>query len=479
MKRYFFMLVILAVILVACGNNNDDNGGLESVDDTGNTPRSSANQGSSASENVDSQTNLSIENNGLLSNIPPAELNVFEMPPVSDMSGEILFVQGNTRTSGYNEGDAGRIFYASFEGGEPEVVATRVFTTSVIMSPDKQKLAFIRANGIRWYLNILDIQTHEVTELIRLRSQFGNITGWSPDGEWLIVNVPVPVGTGQILVKLDGSESVELGSGVPFWTTDNRIVLMSLQIFQGTFDPPQVQDVQIYDPATDEWSPISINFDPTSLNIFGGIDLVSELNNQSIELAPNFAAFSQYGFGAMLFPERDDILMVQGTTPSESLSNVPPHCGNWEMAMYAPNGEQTSLFYEVTDTAYISDINYVDGYFYYQRWYFNGCELANSALQVALERQTIDGEVELITDQLYPGEDINLTFMRVNNGTKYSISPDGRYVLWIEGSYDERLTGLRLTDLETGETAELMTWQSDNPNAFLSFEAFTSVFWTP
>ena len=481
MKRYVFVMVIFAFILVACGGESKNEGGLEAVDGDGNTPRSSANQGKAAlAENSDTTTaDALVANDSALAKVVPSDTNIFEMPVVEDMAGQLLIVQGNTRRPGYDIGDEGRIFYASFEGGLPEMIATRVYTTSVILSPDKQKLAFIAVDGIRWYLNILDIKTREVTQLMRLQSQFGNVTGWSPDGAWVILNIPVPVGPGQILVKLDGSETVNLGNGTAFWTTDNRIVFMNWQIFQGTFQPPQAQDVQIYDLATGEWSPVDISLDITTLNIAGGMDLVSDLTAQSIELAPNFATFGQYGFGAMILPDGEQILMSQGTTPPDSLSNVPPHCSDWEIALYAPTGEQTHLLYEAENTAYVSDFRQVEDSFYYERWYFEGCQLDNVALRIAIERITPDAEVEVLTETVYPGEDINLAFMRVNNGTKYDISADGRYMVWLEGNYNDLLTGLRLTDLVTGETVDLMTWQSSNTNTFLTSEAFTSVFWIP
>jgi len=49
-------------------------------------------------------------------------------------------------------------------------------------------------------------------------------------------------------------------------------------------------------------------------------------------------------------------------------------------------------------------------------------------------------------------------------GHLYSLSPDGRYVAWIGGEYDEGVSTIQVTEIETGETTEILRITEDEAN---------------
>ena len=466
MKRLVFLLLISMFILVACAGEDDEdtNGGLEGVSND-NTP-------TTINDNVADAPRLDDElviNDSLVANISSPEANIFEMPDIEGLDGQLLFVQGNASSVAPNDGDSGRIFLANFDGSQPQMLATRVYTTSVSLSPDKKHVFYTGVSGRSWYTHLLNLDTLETTQLTQLQSRFGTATGWSPDGQWLtFVN---PGGANQILIRVDGSARLDLGNGVVFWTHDNQIIFINFQF--NTDTQTTETEAQVIDPLTQELTVLdfAIDFNDPS----GGIIFAELLAEEGHILASNYWTAGQNGT-VMLLPDEENYLNVQSLTPGNTVTNAAALCGQFQMSEHTPANPAGEVFYDVTDTLTITDIQLHDGGYFLERWYLDNCDFDLENLHISLEYVKLGEDTQVITEDVYPGVDVNPSFMRANNGVRYTTSADGRYIIWIEGTYATLTTTLKMTDLVTNETADLMIWTSSSTNNFVIFDAFTAVF---
>ena len=472
MKRIVFLLLISMFILAACGGGDDDesDGGLEGVSSE-NTPTTVNEDSEDAESTGDSDTS-----DNLVANIPAIEANIFEMPTIDGLEGRLLFVQGNTKAPNPRDGDAGRLFLANFDGSQPQMLATRVYTTSLTLLPDQSKMFYVAIDGRSWYAYLLDLATLESTQLMRLEGQFGGISGWSPDGRWLTVNNPPPVGSGQFLMNTDGSFNYKVGNGGIIWTKDSQFIFMGIQSNSDFNAPPVFTSIELIDPVTQERTPLDLPINLEDLLNIPGNMFFEMLEDAGYGVVSNYATASLNG-ASMLLPDETTYLNVQALTPNNATTNSPVFCGQFELSEILLGSSETNTLYEVNNTVTITDIQLHESGYFFQRWFLSNCEYGLDNLNIALEYVASDETAQVITSTLYPGTGVNPSFIRINNGFKYTVSPDGRYVIWIDGSFASITTTLKITDLETNETADLMTWTSSSANNFVIFDAFTSVLW--
>ncbi len=471
MKRLVFLLLISLFILVACGGGDEDDsdGGLEGVSDE-NTPTTSV-------DNTDSNdSGDTVDNNmasdSLVANIPDPQANIFEMPAVEGLPGQLIFVQGNTTSVLPSDGDAGRIFLANFDGSQPQMLATRVYTTSVSLSPDKSKIFYMAVEGRSWYAYLLDLNTLESTQLLHLQNQFGGVSGWSSDGTWLTVINPPPVGDGQYLVSADAATNLELGNGGILWLDNNQLIYTAME--GGGFNgPPTFVGVELVDPTTQERTPIELPISLDEIPTLTGTEYSQILAELGFTPISNFSVSAQNA-GSTLLPGGESYLNVQAQTATAS---APSTCDEFKVEEIMIGTEETTALYTVKDTLALTDLQvYGDGYLV-ERWSLNDCNFGLDNLNVSLEYFKANAEPQVLVEHLYPGTDVNLSFVRINSGAKYTLSPDERYIIWIDGSFGSLTTTLKIMDLATQETADLMTWTASSTNRFVIFDAFSSVLW--
>lgn len=469
MKRYYFITTILCLFLIsACGGSDDSK-------DSGLQGASDATESEAArTEPVDEDVVASSDETSVFANVQTVSANEFSFPSIETLDGQIFFVQGDMNADDLLGGTGGRIYQATFDGATPERMAERVYASTVTLTADKDYLIFNSAEGRRRYVFSLDLATGEVHNLIQLQSQFGILGTTSPDGEWMTM---VPFQQGQLLARVDGTESMELGQGALFWTPDNQIIMAYIDNFiqfQNP-NPPTLERIEQIDPLTGEAVALEVSFDPADPNLLNGGGLYNVLQEADIEVAPNFGIGTNFP-GNFLFNEANFII-IQGLTPPQNALNTPAHCGVWQIGLGPDPNTPSQILVEVADTAFLTD-TYFDGTaFYYQRWYFPDCRLAENNLHVDLERVEPGTAPTLVAADLYPGVDINLGFLRANNGRKYAISPDGLFAAWISGSLADRTTAINMTEIASGDTAKVFEWTSSDNNTFLATEAINAIFW--
>jgi hypothetical protein len=292
---------------------------------------------------------------------------------------------------------------------------------------------------------------------------------------------PPPVGAGQIVAKLDGTSASTIGPGFVFWAADNQILMINQEapnggVFPGG-PPPINASIDLYNPATGERTPVTVDVDLNNNTPTLAPSIIAALEAQGFDIVTQTNFPLQFGGGGLLQDEEDFLSIVNVSPPGE-LFNAPVQCAEWEFSKIPLVGGNTETFFTLTNTAGITDVVERDGTFFYLRWYFTGCTLDLANLRIALEYiEPGIGEAVVITDEVYPGEDLNLNFLRSTNGTKFYVSPDGRYVTWLKGNIDSLTTTIVITDLETQTEAELITWRAANANSFRTSEGFISVVW--
>lgn len=466
---WFFSAIILAFLLAACGGGGDDEGGLQSANNT-------------SVSNSDNQTVIDSNDdapedtlNTSFSNAPLITTNERAIPEVAELDGTVILVQGDMNADHLLRGTGGTIYITQFDGSEPEPIIDRVYAATVTLSPDKRFLVFNASEGRRRYVYSLEIATREVRQLALLSNQFGFVNGWSPDGEWITLT---PFQQGVIVTRLDGTSSFELGQGASLWTTDGQVIFFEIDnFFQfNNPNPPELVGMQLVDPSTAEATDVEFEFTTTDTSLG---TLIASAEAAGFDVAPTFH-FSAH-FPATYLTEDERLFNIQGVTPSntDGFFGTPPHCGQWQMSYAGGSEAGLNIFLDVQDTAFISDIYREAERVFYERWYFPDCHLAEGNLVVALESVIPGEDPQVITDDIYPGVDINLGFLRANSGRRYAVSPDQQYVAWISGSLASNNTKLNVTHIDSGDTITILEWQAANSNSFLATEALNAVFWIP
>jgi hypothetical protein len=472
--RYWFVCVIILVLLLAaCGGGSDDEGGLESANNTSVSSNNANTDSVDPNKEEDDASNETL--NTSFSNAPSITTNELVIPEVDELEGTLIFVKGDLNSDDLLRGTGGTIYLAKFDGSEPQPVMDRVFASTVTLSPNKHYLLFNASEGRRRYVYSLDIESGEVHQLALLRNQFGFVNSWSPDVEWITLT---PFQQGVVVAKLDGTESFELEAGNVLWTTDGQIIHFEIaNFFQfNNPDPPELVSMQLIDPSIGEATDVEFEFDPSNTSLGA---LISNAEAAGFDVAPTFRVTSN--FPATFVTEDERIFAVQGVTPQDpdSFFNTPPHCGQWQMSYSSAPNTNPDIFLDILDTALISDIYHEDERIFYERWYFPDCELTEGNLVIALESVIPGEDRQIISEDIYPGVDINLGFLRGNSGRRYAVSPDQQYVAWISGSLESMKTTLNVTHVPSGDTIPILDWLAPDRNAFLATEAFNAVFWVP
>jgi hypothetical protein len=460
-SKFWLFALVLVLVIAACGGDDDTGSALEGSGDDDSS--SSAQDVPVADDNSSNQgVNTDLES------VVPGD-NVLTMPAVARLqdSGRLIFVQGTLEDGVASEGDGGKLYLADFNGGEPQELAARVYAPSVMLSPNQDQLVYAAAIGRRWYLYVLDLQTLETTQLLQTSNRFSFVTNWSPDGSYITIS---SFGPGQVLVALDGSASLEIGGGFTIFTQDNLLLSVGIggggQFGGGTFTEP----VRLVDPATMESEDLDITLVPSA----GAPGLIAAMRGAGYELHPNQTA-SYFAQVPMYSAETDAMLLVNNVTRNGS----PEICSTYEMILQSVGEENPEAFAQFPNSLLISDVDQVGDTYYFERWFAPDCNLSLDTLSLELLRQRPGQNTEVILEGLYPGDDININFLRARTGRKYFLSPDGTHVAWISGSLSDQSTAINITRLEDGATAQLLTWKSGNTTSFLSQEAFNSIFWIP
>jgi hypothetical protein len=147
-------------------------------------------------------------------------------------------------------------------------------------------------------------------------------------------------------------------------------------------------------------------------------------------------------------------------------------CDEWQIDSYNRyNGRQETV-YAANDTHALSNLNVLDdGSMLFVRWLREDCRLSNP-LQLELLRLTPDGALRLVTERISTATSNLSTLTNINR--RYTVSNNGRYVVWISGSENDNDNALEIADLHTGKSTSLIRF---DVTARLADLRFLSVTW--
>lgn len=457
MKQYTLLLLLSVIIITACG-------GSESRDGPG-----LVGQNTNPTPTVVSSVNTTVDSESPLAALPDAKDQVLRLPDTDALPGRLLYLQGNTDNASLRIGPGGRLFLAKFDGSESVQLAERISESSVMVSHDRSMVGYAAVDGYRWYLYIMNLDDQQPVQIYHLRDRFGFIEGWSPDMKWVLVRSN---NTG-IITSVDGATQYTFPSSYVFWLEDSRALVVEVENF---FDDSQqdLRDLFIFNPVTDERTALNPTITAVSLSTFPGSTIQTILREHGTSLVANSTGSpGVFGFPFLLLDSSIQLLL---DAPDQVNATLNP-CDTWTIneIPLSDTGEATTV-YTLEDTLNLSDFAPVgDDSLLFTRWYMDNCDTQVESLRSEVIMVNAEGEAEVIVDDIYPG--VSTSFMRASTGRRYAISPDGRYLAAITGSFTDMNSAITLIDLSTGDNVDVMTWQSADANSFLIWEAFTAIFW--
>lgn len=433
----FSLLIITSLILSACGGE-DDTPTVESNDTAvANEVENSQDSGSQAGENIDV----------LASDSSPASF--------METSGRVLWVKG------YN-------LYSWQPGVEAEetLVAEHIDPEHVHFTEDQQYVLYslMSEQDRRQILDIemMHIATGVKTSLTRLESRYARPApdwwlqisdmenGWFLLGTW----------TGQqnsILVNVDKRRfDLEQTDGLQaFWLADGTLVGMESEWDQST-QQAHLSRAWHFDPAIGERVDIE------------NLDLAS-FENDAIALMTALAERGfVFGAEAQSILEQAEEGMHLEINPVDR--NWSDYCNTWEIRRM----DTDQAIYEGLDVAQIGGVRQqADGSYFFGERVYAECDINQPTAR--LKHVTLEGEVTLIAESVDPGGE----GFGFNEGESYSVSPDGRYVLWIGGGMITGETTLNFTDLTTQTTTTVRSETFDivPDNSAADMARYKAVYW--
>lgn len=456
-KRLLLICVLGGMVLTACDSDEVTNeSGLEGAQ---NSTKTMIPVTQSVSATVSSP----------LDNIETAVDQVMQLPNTSVLKGHLVFVQGNTDNPSQRLGAGGRIFMAGFDGESPVQLAERVSEPSVILSPDQNYLGYMAVDGYSWYMYLLDLETMQFTPIYRLPNRFGTFQDWSPDSRWLLIRSNQDM----MIISTDGQVEHDLGSSLVFWLEDGHALVLQIDdVFE--WDEQSVNDVYLFDPQSGDREPIDIGLDRVATAQLPMAQIRSIVKQHDTDLVANIHGAAGVFGGPVVLTANDIQLRIVSPRTNANLNP----CDRWTIEkLPLEPGAEPEMLYSVDDTLSLSDYYFMsDGTLLFQRWYLEGCDSEVESLRGEVIALTPDGEASVVAKGLYAG--ISTGFLRGSTGKKYALSPEGRYLATITGSFSTLHSGITITDLETGTAVEVMSWTADDANRFLIWESINAVFWT-
>lgn len=367
------------------------------------------------------------------------------------MDGMLALVQGST------------LYLQSPYDSSATLVASEIDRERIILSPDSHRLLYntLASEDFTTSLYQLDIAQATGTHLADFELTRGvSISQWSPDGEWIIVN---NAGRGPVLMKLDASQQrFELNiqrSSTFWWLSNGRIAWVEENV--GAINTGvHYNSVGIFDPATNETKLLEIDFDA----------LPAEPEAQADNLA-QFRAWVEQEGGEIVESSNQTRYFVQSQQDSGPLA-----CRRWDVLRNTANGVEIVLDRE--DVYALSEVSPLTPQtFMFLEWKHDNCRLGTAT--VSLMQYTVGQEPQLLTSAVYPDFSPGLNSNSLGGQPiRYSVSPDGLYVVWIGGGIEAGYSTLNLYDLQAGENIELVRQtKSTTDGNFVDHEMYSAVFW--
>jgi len=413
--------------------------------------------------------------------LPAAANGELRLPLIESLPGGLLFLKDDV------------LYLSWFDGEGPTLVADVVHPFMIELSPDGSAVAYpagetervigyggVAYNRFSYILTVTDLHTMETTPLLNVGDERGVSSlflGWAPDGQSVMVwdthSLLLARRSGEIIALPDSDTATwQPGVHTVAWLPDSSVLLFATEEPSGTATPQAPGDVHLalyrYDPATAERTMVNLSIDDLALLDF--MYLEKTLFERGTIYADTFNAYHR----AARLPDGARVFI---DWPPPVRAFQADLCSTWEVRQQSPGDTDTAqAIYTVNDTTFLTDLTALpDGSLLFLRWALADCQFSG-AMTVELI-QLVPGQAPVvITDEIDPGSNANpndVVMLGTQRGLKYTVSPDGRYVFWIGGGSDTNTSSIRVTDLEYGVTATLLT-DVVRPFAVGGFE---DVFW--
>ena len=424
MRKTLMIVVVWVIIMVlaACGSDDDDGPSLSS---------GSSNRRPTVTVSTTTDDAASPTQDATRPAAPQSPLEDLPEPVVDNPQLPMLDIDGGLLVVLYRE-----LWYIPFHEADlpPTRLAESMTPLSVEVSPDGRYAVFAGGSEVsRNSLLVYDMQTLERVNAIGL-SNNSRLGGWSLDANRLsILNLG---GGGVTLHDVDGTYQSD---GLPFQfdaaiMTDGSVINLDRSFENNAFTPLSLTR---FDPDSGTLEPLNITVDQDPvLSIF-------DFEDELAELGYTFAPGGTIMFGMTQQLPNGTRLTIQFPT-NPSATGI---CDTWTIRHSDPAAGSTEVAYTAEDTHSLSDLNTMpDGSFLVLRWYRSQCSISQN-MMAELVRVYPDGSVESITDTVMADEGTLNLFN--NNERHYTVSPDGRYVVWISKDVNSN-TALEIRDLEAG-----------------------------
>lgn len=365
-------------------------------------------------------------------------------PATVDVEGMLLYMQGDS--------------LYRWQSDEPDLLASNiVLPLATTFSPDHKYMLYSTSaseknlGGSGPFVEALELATDEKHPLLQFRFNVAGSTGWiveswSEDGQWAIIN-GTEFSSGTSAVKLDGSVRSELSQGfnkAHFWLEGGQVVVASRDF---NAEAVEIDDLDIVNVETGEVTEPDVEY---PIGILGIRRVMEELGYELVDFSAS--AF----FGPV--PTTD----YRVRPPFQE--GTPRYCGDWQVV-----NETSDPVVTLHQAGGITDLTVLDdGSLLFIGWEFPDCEfLATPHGQLI---HFVDGEQQIIAEDL--GSDavrnivssFGIFWDGANEVYRYALAPDGQRVAWI--GYEDQISTLYITDLETMETTPIATSSSEQGNGF-------------
>lgn len=367
----------------------------------------------------------------------------------------------------------------------PIVFGADVAPPTVTVFPDQ--ITYAAGTGRYQYFSV-DLMTYQPQSLIRVSGQYAFATGFSPDGEWVLIDNPPD---GYYLATTDGSgdrrKVASWPGGTALWLSDGTVLVVELDVPPGLFSVPpdaQIESVSVYDPSIQE----STELGQDVVNLvtqYGLANLTNPFGNPSnafdlAALLNELLPAPLLGTEGVIFPDEGIVVPVQITENGFLFGFATPvFCAEWVLNRFFPDGT-SAMLYTAPETLFLNaPVVLPDGSIAFERWYLENCDTASRHAELLMIRP--DGDIQVITDEIDPGDSQNYSFFFGDTGPRTNMSPDGRYIAWIGGGLDAGYSTLNLYDVAQNVNIELERVLRDASNyaTFHLDAAFQAVAWLP
>jgi hypothetical protein len=353
----------------------------------------------------------------------PTRVNETSLTAAS-LPGSLVFVDGTQ-------------LYHWLPRQEAELLANEVSPAGIFLSPDKTHLIYTTVANRTTTIWRLDIATSQMIQLHRYITPPRELfVFWSPDSAWLMLQSEA----GHVVVRTDGTQAQEIRQGFNmrlYWLVDNTVLIVQLASGQILLEQ--------LDPATGIRTAIPL------------AELVGTLEDQF--LAALVAS------GLQLHTASGVDTSVQIIEPSSFHSRF-NFCDTWQIIQQVSTTDEPEIRYEATNVARLANLVVLsDESMLFAQLRYPNCEYRTLTAELVYLQPAASAHV--ITDELYPGGRLNVRRLS-ENAALFAISPDERYVVWINGDLERTAGVLYVDDLASGETIKLR----DAQNGW-----FAGVFW--